>query len=288
MRKFSPPHHHLSPSHTSFFPTSLAHVFDTDIIRHCDYKSLLCLSDRALTSSSHSNGHPEPKCIVTHLVSRSKAGLSCIMCYNYIHLACIRPRISFDTTWMLLSRHCSDYLLGTETSSDEPSMTGATSNEPVLDHIGVLSSAVSIRLSHRVVFRIPKSCRIHAGNALSDTIDNSLSSQTPLSWTKLFFGILTQSGNDHGISKPAQLIHDNFRRHLLTSSTDTPCLLWQLNHSPIYNRRSSSIPNEQRFRQLVNRHLSVDDVPVALWVITPDVLGSLQSKQPHAPSQLID
>ena len=139
---------------------------------------------------------------------------------------------------MLPSWRCSDCLYGTVTSPGEPSITGATSSEPVFDPIGVLSSVVYTRQTNRVILRIPKSCRIQAASALSDTINNALSSQTPLSRTKLFFfaievvGIPTQSGNNHRTSKIAQMIHDNLRRHLLTSSTDIPCQLWQLNHSP--------------------------------------------------------
>ena len=64
-----------------------------------------------------------------------------------------------------------------------------------------------------------------------------------------------------------------------------------MNHSPSYNRRPSVIDNQKRLRQLVNRHLSVNDVPVAvravasddiLCDITPDVLESQQSKHPPA------
>ena len=130
---------------------------------------------------------------------------------------------------MLPSWRCSDCLFGTVTSSGEPSITGATNSEPVFDPISVLNSAVYTRQTNRVILRIPKSCRIQAASALSDTINNALLSQTPLSWTKLFFfaievfGIPTQSGNDHRNSKTAQKIHDNLRRHLLTSSTDIPC-----------------------------------------------------------------
>ena len=62
-----------------------------------------------------------------------------------------------------------------------------TSSEPVFNPIGVLSSAVYTRQTNRVILRIPKSCRIQAASALSDIISNALSSQTPLSWTKLFF-----------------------------------------------------------------------------------------------------
>ena len=183
------------------------------------------------------------------------------------------------------------------TSPDEPSITGATTNEPVLDPIGVLNSAVYTRQTNRVILRIPKSCRIQAASALNDTINNALSSQTPQSWTKLFFfaiemfGIPTQSGNDHKAPKTAQMLHDNLRRHLLTSSTDIPSPSWQLSQLPSYNRRPSAIDNKQRLRQLVNRHLSVNDVPAAvravasddiLCDITPDVLESLHSKHPPA------
>ena len=144
-------------------------------------------------------------------------------------------------------------------------------------------------------------CCIQAASALSDTINNALSSQTPLSWTQLFFfamevfGTPTQSGNDHRTSKTAQKINDNLRRHLLTSSTDIPCQLWQLNHSPSYNRRPSAIDNHKRLRQLVNRHISVNDVPAEvravasddiLCDITPDVLESQRSKHPPAPSNI--
>ena len=130
---------------------------------------------------------------------------------------------------------------------------------------------------------------------------NMHQSQTPLSWTKLFFfaiemfGIPTQSGNDHRTSKTVQQIKDNIRRHLLISSTEMPCPLWQLNHSPSYNRRPSAIDNKQRLRQLVNRHLSVNDVPAVvravasddiLCDITPDVLEGLQFKHPPAPSNI--
>ena len=109
------------------------------------------------------------------------------------------------------------------------------------------------------------------------------------------FGIPTQSGNNHRTSKTAQMIHDDLRRHLLTSSTDIPCQLWQLNHSPSCNRRPSAIDNQRRLRQLVNCHLSVNDVPAAvravasddiLCDITPDVLESLRSKHPPAPSNI--
>ena len=100
---------------------------------------------------------------------------------------------------------------------------------------------------------------------------------------------------DHRTSKTAQVIHDNLRRHLLTSSTDILCQLWQLNHSPSYNRRPSAIDNQKRLRQLVNRHLSVNDVRAAvravasddiLCDITPDVLESLRSKRPPVPSNI--
>ena len=108
-------------------------------------------------------------------------------------------------------------------------------------------------------------------------------------------GIPTQSGNNHRTSKTAQVIHDNLRRHLLTSSTDIPCQLWQLNHSPSCNRRPSVLDNQKRLRQLVNRHLSVNDVPASvravasddiLCDITPDVLESLRSKHKPAPSNI--
>ena len=181
------------------------------------------------------------------------------------------------------------------------SITGATSSEPVIDPIGVISSVDYTRQSNRVIMRIPKSCRIQAASAISDTIYNALSSQTPLSWTKLFFfamevfGIPTQSDNNHRTSKTAKVIHDNLRRYLLTSSTDIPCQLWQLNHSPSYNRRPSAIDNQKSLRQLVNRHLSASDVPAAvravasddiLCDITPDVLESLRSKHLPAPSNI--
>ena len=187
------------------------------------------------------------------------------------------------------------------TSPGEPSITGATSGEPVFDPIGFLNSAVYTRQTNRVILRIPKSYRILAASALSYTIDNALSSQLPRSWTKLFFfanevfGIPTQSGNDYRTSKTAQRIHDDLRRHLLISSTDIPCQLWQLNHSLSYNRRPSAIDNQKRLRQLVNRQLSVSDVPVAvravasddiLCDIAPDVLEVLQSKHPSAPSNI--
>ena len=187
------------------------------------------------------------------------------------------------------------------TSPGEPSITGATSNEPVLDTIGVLNSAVYTRQTNRVILRIPKSCRNLADSALIGTINNALSKQTPLSWTKLFFfaievfGIPTQFGNDDRTSKTAQVIIDNLRRHLLTSPTDIPCQLWQLSHSPSYNRRPSARDNQKRLRQLVNGHLSVSDAPPVvravasdgiLCDITPDVLESLQSKHPPAPSNI--
>ena len=295
------PHHHLSPLRTSTFPSPLSHDINTDSIHHCDSESLLSLSDSPLTSSSHSDGHPEPQCVVCHLSSRRKSGLSCVKCHNYFHLSCIKPRIPLNTARILPSWRCSDCLLGTVTSSGEPSITGATSSEPVFDPIGVLNSAVYTRQTNHVILRIPKSCHIQAASALSDTINNALSLQTPLSWTKLFFftievfGIPTQSGNNHRTSKTTQMIHDNLRWHLLTSSTDIPCQLWQLNHSPSYNRRPSAIDNQRRLCQLVNRHLSVNDVPAAVCAvasddivcdITPDVLESLRSKHPPAPSNI--
>ena len=109
------------------------------------------------------------------------------------------------------------------------------------------------------------------------------------------FGIPTQSGKDHISSKTVQKISDNLRRHLLTSSTDAPCPLWQLNHPPSCNRCPSAIDSKQRFRHLVNRHLFDSDVPAAvrtvasddiLCDITADVLESLQSKHPPAPSNI--
>ena len=109
------------------------------------------------------------------------------------------------------------------------------------------------------------------------------------------FGIPTQSGNNHRSSKTAQVIHDKLRRHLLTSSTDIPCQLCQLNHSSLYNRHPSAIDNKQHLRQLVNRNLSANDVPAAvravafddiLCDITPDAHESLQSKHPPAPSNI--
>ena len=202
---------------------------------------------------------------------------------------------------MLTYWRCSDCLFGTVTFSGEPSITGVTSNEPVLGPIGVLSSDVYTRQTNRVILMIPRSCRIQAANALSDTINNALSSQTPLSWSKLFFfavemlGTPTLSGNKNRTSKTAQKITDNLRRHLLTSSTDTPCPIWQLNYPPSYNRRPSAIDNKQRLRQLVNRHLSVNDVPASVRTvasddifcdITHDVLESLQSKHSPAPSNI--
>ena len=108
-------------------------------------------------------------------------------------------------------------------------------------------------------------------------------------------GIPTQSSNDHRTSMTVQKIHDNIRRHLLTSSTDIPCPLWQLSHSPSYNRRPSAIDNKRRLRQLVNRHLSANDAPAAVRAVAsddilcdifPDVLESLQSEHPPTPSNI--
>ena len=84
------------------------------------------------------------------------------------------------------------------------------------------------------------------------------------------FDIPTQSCNDHGTSKTVQHIHNDLRRHLLNSSTDTLCPLWKLNPSPSYNRPSSSIPSNQRLHQLVNRHSSVNDVPAADSLVASD------------------
>ena len=122
------PHHHLFQSRTSTLPSSLTHDINTDSIHHCDSESLLSLSDSPLTSSSHSDGHLAPKCVVCHLLSRRKAGLNCIKCHKYIHLSCIKHRIPLNTAWMLPSWHYSDCLIGTVTSPSEPSITGATSN----------------------------------------------------------------------------------------------------------------------------------------------------------------
>ena len=295
------PHHSLSPLTTSTLPSPLTHDINTDSIHHCDSESLLSLFDSPFTSSSHSDRHLEPMCVVCHLSSRRKSSLSCTKCHNYFHLSCIKPRISANTARMLSSWHCSNCLFGTVTSPDEPSITGSTSSEPVIDPMGALNSAVYTRQTNRVILRIHKTCRIQTASALSDTNNNALSSQTPLSRTKLFlfamevFGIPTQSDISHRTSKTAQVIHDNLRRHLLTSSTDIPCQLWQLNHSPSYNRHPSAIDNQKRLRQLVNRHLSVNDVRAAvravasddiLFDITPDVLESQRSKHPPAPSNI--
>ena len=234
-------------------------------------------------------------------MSRRKASLSCIKCHIYFHLSCIKPRIPLNTARVLPSWRCSDCLFGTVISPGEPSVAGATSSEPVLDLIGVLDSGIYTGQYNHVILRIPKSCRIQAACALSDTINFALSSQTPLSWTKLFFfamevfGIPTQSGNDHRTSKTAKNIHDDLRRHLLTSSTDIPCPLWQLNHSPSYNRHPSAIDNKQRLRQLVNRHLSVNDVPaVVRTVASDDILCDITpmclkvcSPKTHLPHQIL-
>ena len=68
-----------------------------------------------------------------------------------------------------------------------------------------------------------------------------------------------------------------------------------MNNPPSYNRRPSAIDDKQRLRQLVNRHLSANDVPAAvcavasddiLCVIAPNVLESLLSKNPPAPSNI--
>ena len=150
------PHHHLSPLRTSTLPSPLTHDINTDSIHHCDSESFLSLPDSPLTSSSHSDGHPEPQYVVCHLSSRRKSGLSCIKCHNYFHLSCIKPRISANTARMLPSWHCYDCPFGTVTSPDEPSITGATSSEPVIDPIDVLNSAVYTRQSNRVILRIPR------------------------------------------------------------------------------------------------------------------------------------
>ena len=147
-------------------------------------------------------------------------------------------KIATLNTALMLSSRCSfDCLLGTVTSQEEPSITGATCNEPVFDPICVINLAVYTRQARCVIFRIPISCRIQTANALSDTINNALSSQTPLSWAKVFFldievlGIPTQPVNDHRTSKTVQQIHDDLRRHLLTSSTDTPFYLMAIESS---------------------------------------------------------
>ena len=172
------PHHHLSPSHTSTLPSSLTHDINTDSSHHCDSESLLSLTDSPLTSSSHSEGYPEPNCVTR------KDDLSCIKCHNYFHLYCTKPGIPLNTAWMLRSWRCSDCLFRTVTYPGEPSIT---SNEPVLDPISVLSSAVYTRQNNRVILRIPRSCLVQAANAISDTINNALSLQTLLSLTKLVF-----------------------------------------------------------------------------------------------------
>ena len=77
------PHHHLSQLRMSTLPSLLTHDINTDSIHHCDSESLLSLSDSHLTSSSHSDRHLEPKCVVCHLSSRRKSGLSCIKCHDY-------------------------------------------------------------------------------------------------------------------------------------------------------------------------------------------------------------
>ena len=122
---------------------------------NCDSECLLSLSDSPFTNSSHSDRHLEPKCVICHLSSRKKSDLSCIRCHNYIHLSCIKLRISANTARMLPSWHCSNCLFGTVMSPDELSITGATSSEPVIDTIGVLNSAVYTHQSNRVILRIP-------------------------------------------------------------------------------------------------------------------------------------
>ena len=184
--------------------------------------------------------------------------MSCSRCHDCFHLSDVKPWVPLNTARMLPSWRCSDCSLGTVTSPGEPSITGATSNEPVLDPICVLISAVYTRQTNRFILRILKSCRTQAVSAHSDAFNNALSSQTPLSWTKLFFiamemlGISIQSLNDQRTSKTVQKIHDSLRRHLLTSPSDIPCPLWQLSHPPSYNQRPSAIDNKHRLRQLVN------------------------------------
>ena len=163
------PHHNLSQLRTSTFPSPLTHDINTDSIHHCDSESLLSLSDSPLTNSSHSDRHLEPKCVVCHLASRRKSGLSCIKCHNYFHLSCIKPRIPLNIARMLPSWRCSDCLFGTVTSSGKPSITGATSSEPVFDPIGVLNSAVYTRQTNRVILRIPNHAAVRLP-ALSVTL----------------------------------------------------------------------------------------------------------------------
>ena len=117
---------HLRSGRHISLPTRYRAPTPTCSPNHCDSESLLSLSDRPLTSSSHSCGHPEPKCVICRLLSRRKAGLSCIECHNYFHFSCIKPRIPLNTARMLPSWSCSDCLFGTVTSTGEPSITGAT------------------------------------------------------------------------------------------------------------------------------------------------------------------
>ena len=101
--------HSRSGRHISL-PTRYRAPSPTFAPHNCDADSLLSISDSPLTNSSHSDGHPEPKCVVCRLLSRRKAGLSCIKCHNYFHLTCIKPRIRLNTARMLPSWRSSDCL----------------------------------------------------------------------------------------------------------------------------------------------------------------------------------
>ena len=86
--------HSRSCRHISI-PTRYRAPTPTYSPHHCDSESFLPLSDSPLTSSCHSDRHPEPKCVVCRLLNRRKAGLSCTKCHNYSHLSCIKPRIPY-------------------------------------------------------------------------------------------------------------------------------------------------------------------------------------------------
>ena len=134
----SPPATEPQHRHTLFIITFLHRVYlpsprrwHVISIHHCDSESFLSLSDSPLTSSSHSDGHPVPKCVVCHLSNRGKSGLSCTKCHNYFHLSCSMRRKPLNIARMLPYWRCSDCIFGTVTSPGEPSITGSTSSEPV-------------------------------------------------------------------------------------------------------------------------------------------------------------
>lgn len=226
-----------------------------------------------------------PSCVTCSQVNNRKGGRSCSSCNNYYHLTCVgltRKNSSSLNIWK-----CSVCLDINASSSN--TLTKIPDLPRQTDFL------IKARKTCRIPIKIPKPARITAADALSNTIDEALTSEDTLAWQRLHEFALRALGvnkfpQENTSPSLASAIKSSISDFLHRIDPQHPITVPS---PPTHSQSSNDEP--RKLRQRVNNKFMEGDVRAAVRLVASDdsivepneeVLSVLRLKHPPAPTDI--